>query len=341
MIPLYIFAEKLLDMKPKTFVLSDESINSYGFRVLTAGIALDRFERNPIMLWNHTRSVRDDRETMLPIGKWANIRVEDGRLIADAVFDEKDKFAMKIAEKVEQGIINMASIGFVVNEESDKPEVVLPGQTLKTVTKCTLLEVSIVDIGSNANAVALYDKEGNIMELSAGGQCAVGLINNSKNTSMDVKEIAKILGLKEDATEAEIKEKLNALNREQKDEAANSRIGELEGKLRQLEAEKAAQEKKAITTLVDDAVKAGKITIDKKQHFVELGIKVGIDSLTETLSCMNPALRPTDVIGHHPTPGQKKFSEMGEDELRALRDNDRTAYCELYRREFGIEPEFK
>ncbi len=341
MIPLFIFAEKLLDMKPKTFVLSDESINSYGFRVLTAGIALDRFERNPIMLWNHTRSIRDDSETMLPIGKWVNIRVEDGRLIADAVFDEKDEFAIKIAGKVEQGIINMASIGFVVNEESDKSELLLPGQTRKTVTKCTLLEVSIVDIGSNSNAVALYDKEGNIMELSAGGQCAVGLINNeSKNKSMDLKEIAKILGLREDATEAEIKEKLNDLNQGRKDEAANSRIRELEEKLRQMEAEKAVQEKKAITTLVDAAVKAGKITVEKKQHFVELGVKVGVDSLTETLSCMNPAIRPTDVIGHHSTP-QKKFSEMDENELKELRDNDRTVYCELYRREFGIEPEFK
>lgn len=340
MIPLYIFAEKLLDMKPKTFVLSDESINSYGFRVLTAGIALDRFERNPIMLWNHTRSISDDSGTMLPIGKWANIRVEDGLLIADAIFDEKDEFAMKIAEKVEQGIINMASIGFVVNEESDKPELVLSGQTRKTVTKCTLLEVSIVDIGSNSNAVALYDKEGNIMELSAGGQCAVGLINNeSKNESMDLKEIAKILGLKEDATEAAIKDKLIALNQERKDDAAKSRIRELEEKLRQLEAEKAAQEKKAITTLVDAAVREGKITADKKQHFVELGCKVGVDSLTETLSCMNPAIKPTDVIGHHSTT-QKKFSEMNENELKELRDNNRTVYCELYRREFGIEPEF-
>ena len=340
MIPLYIFAEKLLDMKPKTFVLSDESINSYGFRVLTAGIALDRFERNPIMLWNHTRSISDDSGTMLPIGKWANIRVEDGLLIADAIFDEKDEFAMKIAKKVEQGIINMASIGFVVNEESDKPELVLSGQTRKTVTKCTLLEVSIVDIGSNSNAVALYDKEGNIMELSAGGQCAVGLINNeSKNESMDLKEIAKILGLKEDATEAAIKEKLIALNQERKDEAATSRIRELEEKLRQLEAEKAAQEKKAITTLVDAAVREGKITADKKQHFVELGCKVGADSLTETLSCMNPVIKPTDFIGHHSTP-QKKFSEMDENELKELRDNDRTVYCELYRREFGIDPEF-
>ncbi len=179
------------------------------------------------------------------------------------------------------------------------------------------------------------------MELSAGGQCAVGLINNdSKNTSMDVKEIARILGMKEDTTEAEITERLNAMN-QGKDEAANSRIRELEEKLRQMEAEKAAREKRAITTLVDAAVKAGKITVDKKQHFVELGSKVGVDSLTETLSCMNPAVKPTDVIGHHASaPGQKKFSEMDEKELKELRDNDRTVYCELYRSEFGIEPEF-
>lgn len=44
------------DIKKKTFVLSDESVNSYGFRVLTDGIALDNFKKNPVMLWNHTRT---------------------------------------------------------------------------------------------------------------------------------------------------------------------------------------------------------------------------------------------------------------------------------------------
>ena len=61
----------------KTFVVSDESVNSYGYTILTAGIDLSRFEKNPIMLLQH------DSKNI--IGKWENVRIEDNKLLADAV----------------------------------------------------------------------------------------------------------------------------------------------------------------------------------------------------------------------------------------------------------------
>mgnify|MGYP003375424942 FL=1 len=39
--------------KTKTFVLHDESVNTYGFRMLTSGAVLDEFIKNPVMLLNH------------------------------------------------------------------------------------------------------------------------------------------------------------------------------------------------------------------------------------------------------------------------------------------------
>ena len=39
----------------KSFILSEESINDRGFRVLTGGINLERFKKNPVMLWMHHR----------------------------------------------------------------------------------------------------------------------------------------------------------------------------------------------------------------------------------------------------------------------------------------------
>ena len=83
----------------KTFVLHDESVNSYGFRMLTAGAVLEEFKKNPVMLYNH-----DDRE--MPIGRWDNIRIEDNRILADAHFDELDPRGKEIARKVEAGYIN-------------------------------------------------------------------------------------------------------------------------------------------------------------------------------------------------------------------------------------------
>ena len=92
-----------------TFLLSDESTNSYGFKVITAGIDTTQFKRNPVMLFMHDRSTQ-------VIGRWENVRTENDKLYADAVFDEADPEAKKIAGKVERGFIKAASIGISVLE---------------------------------------------------------------------------------------------------------------------------------------------------------------------------------------------------------------------------------
>ena len=98
-----------------TFVVSDESLNKYGSRVMTAGIDLEEFKSNPVMFWNHKRdedglfgqSARD----RMPIGRWENIRQDGDRLIADAVIDLNDSTGKKVAEKIENGFLKAASIG--------------------------------------------------------------------------------------------------------------------------------------------------------------------------------------------------------------------------------------
>ena len=75
----------------KPFIISDDSIlNDYGFRVLTAGIKLDRYLKNPILLYGHKRTNKyDSREDeILPLGRVENLRVDGTRLIGDPVFDE-------------------------------------------------------------------------------------------------------------------------------------------------------------------------------------------------------------------------------------------------------------
>ena len=42
-------------MEKNTFVISDESVNSYGYIVKTDGIDITAFERNPVMLYMHER----------------------------------------------------------------------------------------------------------------------------------------------------------------------------------------------------------------------------------------------------------------------------------------------
>ena len=127
-------------MDKHTFLVSDESDNSHGFKVLTEGIDITQFEKNPIMLYMH------ERPTI--IGMWKNLRKEDGKLYADAVFDTESEKGGEVARQVEKGFLRGASIGITYQKEYLKNGVL---------EKCRLFEISIVDIGSNPNALKLYD----------------------------------------------------------------------------------------------------------------------------------------------------------------------------------------
>lgn len=142
-----------------TFVLSDESINDRGYRILTGGIDTSRFEANPVMLWMHRRDDGFGMNQVLPIGRWENIRKEDGRLMADPVFDDNDNFAQLVKTKVDNGFVRGASIGVKINELSNDEKHLLAGQTRSSVTACEIYEASIVDVPANKNTVRLFSSE--------------------------------------------------------------------------------------------------------------------------------------------------------------------------------------
>lgn len=126
--------------KKQTFLVSDESDNSYGFKVLTEGIDTTQFEKNPIMLYMH------ERPTI--IGRWENLRKEGNKLYADAIFDTESEKGKEVARQVEQGFLRGASIRITYQKEDLKNGVL---------EKCKLYEISIVDLGSNPNALKLYN----------------------------------------------------------------------------------------------------------------------------------------------------------------------------------------
>lgn len=109
-----------------TFVVSDESVNSYGMVTLTAGIDTSRFEQNPVMFYMHERATI--------VGRWENIRKEDDKLLADAVFDDTTPIGKQVKDQVEKGFLRAASIGIEIVER----------KTIKgvdTVTKCILPQI--------------------------------------------------------------------------------------------------------------------------------------------------------------------------------------------------------
>lgn len=85
-----------------------------------------------------------------------------------------------------------------------------------------------------------------------------------------------------------------------------------------------------------------------KDHFVELGKKIGLDSLKLTLGAMRPQGKVSTVVNRGKdgrltrveTGSYQKLSEVPADELLELRDNNREEYIALYKAEFGFAPDF-
>ncbi len=309
-------------------VISNSKVNSYGFRVLTSGIDIEQYNRNPIMLFMHNRPYRGAKnEVMLPIGTVVDVRVEGDNILGTLKFDEVDEFSRTIKAKWDAETLKMVSPGLDPIERSDDPALALPGQRYETVTKSKLIEISVVDMGSNDDALALYN-DGKLITLAAGGDNDFLKPINTNLNNEQMKTIALFLGLAEGASEADILAKVTELK------LAADRVATLE-----LAAE--TQRELAITTEVENAITLKRVTADKKDHFIALGKKVGVEDLRATLQLMQPAKKPNEVINLGSSIGSEaaytKLSEVPEAEAIRLRTEDKDTYCRLFKAEYGTE----
>lgn len=131
------------------FVASDESVDRYGDVVRAAGWELGEFRQNPVLLWGH-----DSSEP--PIGTVDDIRVEGKQLIAETSFasDDANPFAGKIRRLVEAGIVKAVSVGFLpikMKQRTGEKGEFLGYEFIKQ----SLMELSVVSVPANPNAVAL------------------------------------------------------------------------------------------------------------------------------------------------------------------------------------------
>lgn len=320
----------------KEVVINTNGLNSYGSRVLTSGLDTSQYQRNPVLLWMHHRGGEN-----MPIGRMENLRVDGDRLIGTPKFDEKDEFAKKIASKWEDGYLNMCSAGIEILECSTDPSMLLEGQTRATATRSKLVEVSIVDIGANDEALKLYGG-GKLLELSAGQDStllpliqlkkeetpkpeAAAQSNVNTNKQNMKKETLLLLGLPETATEEQTHAAIVAL-KEKADKAETLTLA-------------------AITSQVDAAISEKRITADRKEFFINLGKTSGAETLRQTLELMQPARKPSEVIDTTkdvPQEGAKqvtfaKLSEVPTEQVNKLRKENPNEYMRLYKAEYSIE----
>ncbi|WP_303063180.1 hypothetical protein [Alistipes putredinis] len=317
----------------KDFIINTSGLNSYGTRVLTPGIDLTQYKRNPVLLYMHTRGF-DGKST--PIGRVENIRVEGDELRGTPVFDMKDPFAAEIARKWEEDFIRMCSAGLEPVELSTATEHLLPGQSRATVVRSKLVEVSIADIGSNDDALQLYEPSGKILRLASGADSEIVPLlknahtpaaepapeeNNGNNqTLFSMNKILLTLGLPATATE---------------DDAVNA--------ITKLQGDVACIELARIEAAVDAAIEARKTTADKRDHLITLGKKAGFDTLQSTIAMLTPVQKPTQLI--NPAGGaassasvELAYSEMSDEQLRKLEKENPEKFMQLFKAEFGYVP---
>jgi HK97 family phage prohead protease len=131
---------------PNEFVMSDSSVDRVGDIIEADGWTLKNFRAHPIALLNH------DRDQI--IGKWANVRIEDGRLVGrlDLADPGTSPLVDTVRALVDQKILRAVSVGFrpLKSEPLDSEE---PWGAQRFM-KQELLECSLVAVPANPNALS-------------------------------------------------------------------------------------------------------------------------------------------------------------------------------------------
>lgn len=340
-------------MAKHTFVISDESVlNAHGFRVMTEGINLGNYTKNPIVLWWHKRPSpwegRNGDDEVMPIGKASNLRKENGQLLADIEFDQDDDFARKIEKKVDNDFIRMCSPGLDPVTISEDEAYLLPGQKYATLVECDLVEISIADIGSNPNAlkVKLYNSNKELVTLSRDDDSPiiplVSKSQNKNNQSMEfIRRVATTLALNPDASEKSVLDTLS-----ERLELANL-ADSLKTENDTLKEQIRLANERQIINLVDANVDK-KFTADRRDQLIELGKKSGFDTLKDVIDMMPEQQKPGDQVNlTNNTGGQTKVEtfedllKLGREKVEEFRNTKRDEYVKLFKAHYGVEPDFR
>lgn len=272
----------------REYKLSDSSLNSYSYRLLTSGYLMDEYAKNPIGYFMHgTDEFPRESGALL---KWEDLRIDGDIVWAKPVINLNHPRGAKTVDEIESGFLNAASMGNIVAIEiSSDPDDYLPGQTGPTVKKWYNRECSLVDIPGNYNAVAnLVDENDNPINLAD--------FNTQKFTMEKIfltpAQILMLPNLKADATQAQVDTALQDLvAKAAKVDAltadiatANTAKDTAETALKNLQA---ATTKKEVEAIADGALNDKKITAETCAK-----LKVQFDGKPDELKDLVATLQP-------------------------------------------------
>lgn len=135
------------------FVISTEAVDSYGTVFRLTGWNLERYEKNPVVGYNHRLGAwNDDPDNVIGTSE---VFVDGDALIGRITFEraENNPKAEKVFQKVQSGTLRMASIGANPTRGHLGDEKLGEDKDVIYFDEQELFEWSIVDIGSNADAL--------------------------------------------------------------------------------------------------------------------------------------------------------------------------------------------
>lgn len=262
------------------FLVSDDTVNCYGYRLLSSGFMPEAFKPRIGYLMH-------DRSGGVAV-RWEDLKVEGSEIYATPVIN--DLRFPNLLREIEEGFYIGASVGHIVALEwSDAPEMKLAGQTGPTVTKWYCREISIVDVPGNYNALAkLYDEGGNVlMDLSDDSNKNPFSFNNdmSEMKNLTAADYAA-LNLTAEATAEQVSASLQSLAEKAK------RADEAEKKCAELMAERNQERVEAIVT---QALADGKMfpamAEHLKKHYADHP-----DALAELVATMPKQVNVKDLV---------------------------------------------
>lgn len=126
------------------FVASDETVDRYGEVIVQDGWDLNNMMKNPQLLFGHDYSA-------LPVGRVVEIGIEDAKLVAlvEIGTEEDNPLCPYIWSCIKKGYLRAVSVGLIPKEWDGE-----------YITRAELLEISIVTVPANPNALVRAYKEG-------------------------------------------------------------------------------------------------------------------------------------------------------------------------------------
>lgn len=278
-------------------VASTASLDSHN-TVLDQDWRLERYRKNPVVLWNHNRFEHGPLSLgggvrpvdFLPIGRSERVGVVNGALEARLIFASAaaNPLAEQIYQLMREGVLNSVSVGFrpgtITDEKIDGREIMRLGQN-------ELFEISVVPVPSNADAVAksaAFEREQLGRLLAAARAADVG--EKATHMAMTAEEKAAFDAALADAKDA----KARAASFETdlvKERALSTEARET---IKQLTERVNKAEARVVEGEVDKLI-GKKFYPAEREKQIALARQIGIEAVVE-LAASRPDIRLTDPV---------------------------------------------